>query len=167
MRSNSGKPLGIYVHIPFCKSKCEYCDFYSLGGSRDRRTTDQYLQALADHIRETGRLAPGLHGRHRLLRRRHAELLRRGESGKNSRRAAEALPLRRGPRDHARGQPRQRHAAGAQAAGSRGLQPHLHRAWQSDQDDCSSASAVRIPTSRRAWPSSARARRALPTSRST
>ena len=39
MRSNSGKPLGIYVHIPFCKSKCEYCDFYSLGGSRDRRTT--------------------------------------------------------------------------------------------------------------------------------
>ena len=33
MRSNSGKPLGIYVHIPFCKSKCEYCDFYSLGGS--------------------------------------------------------------------------------------------------------------------------------------
>lgn len=58
MRSNSGKPLGIYVHIPFCKSKCEYCDFYSLGGSRDRRTTDQYLQALADHIRETGRLAP-------------------------------------------------------------------------------------------------------------
>ena len=22
-------PLGIYVHIPFCKSKCQYCDFYS------------------------------------------------------------------------------------------------------------------------------------------
>ena len=50
--------MHLYVHIPFCKSKCEYCDFYSLGGSRDRRTTDQYLQALADHIRETGRLAP-------------------------------------------------------------------------------------------------------------
>ena len=53
-----GDKLGVYIHIPFCKSKCEYCDFYSLGGSRDRRTTDQYLQALADHIRETGRLAP-------------------------------------------------------------------------------------------------------------
>ena len=50
-------PLGIYVHIPFCKSKCEYCDFYSLGGGRDRRTTDDYLQALADHIKETGKLA--------------------------------------------------------------------------------------------------------------
>ncbi|MDR0889688.1 MAG: radical SAM family heme chaperone HemW [Oscillospiraceae bacterium] len=53
------KALGVYVHIPFCKSKCEYCDFYSIGGSRDRRTTDSYLQALADHIKETGRLAPG------------------------------------------------------------------------------------------------------------
>lgn len=52
------KKLGIYVHIPFCKSKCEYCDFYSIGGGRDRRVTDDYLQALADHIREAGRLAP-------------------------------------------------------------------------------------------------------------
>lgn len=52
------KKLGIYVHIPFCKSKCEYCDFYSLGGSRDRRVTDDYLQALADHIKESGRLTP-------------------------------------------------------------------------------------------------------------
>ena len=23
-------PLGIYIHIPFCRSKCAYCDFYSL-----------------------------------------------------------------------------------------------------------------------------------------
>ena len=52
------KQLGIYVHVPFCKSKCEYCDFYSIGGGRDRRVTDDYLQALADHIREAGRLAP-------------------------------------------------------------------------------------------------------------
>ena len=22
--------LGIYIHIPFCLSKCPYCDFYSL-----------------------------------------------------------------------------------------------------------------------------------------
>lgn len=58
-RQGEKKSLGIYVHIPFCKSKCEYCDFYSLGGGRDRRTTDDYLQALADHIKETGELAQG------------------------------------------------------------------------------------------------------------
>ena len=26
------KRLGIYIHIPFCASKCSYCDFYSLQG---------------------------------------------------------------------------------------------------------------------------------------
>ncbi len=56
-RQGERKSLGIYVHIPFCKSKCEYCDFYSLGGGRDRGITDDYLQALADHIKETGKLA--------------------------------------------------------------------------------------------------------------
>ena len=40
---NELKPLGIYVHIPFCRSKCEYCDFYSIGGSRDKRLVDDYL----------------------------------------------------------------------------------------------------------------------------
>lgn len=57
-RNVQEKRLGIYVHIPFCRSKCEYCDFYSLGGARDPRITDDYLQALADHIAETGKLAP-------------------------------------------------------------------------------------------------------------
>ena len=25
---------GIYVHIPFCRHKCIYCDFYSVGARR-------------------------------------------------------------------------------------------------------------------------------------
>ena len=29
-------PLGLYIHIPFCKSKCVYCDFYSLPRSESR-----------------------------------------------------------------------------------------------------------------------------------
>ena len=37
---NDHKTLGIYIHIPFCRSKCQYCDFYSLGGSRDRKLVD-------------------------------------------------------------------------------------------------------------------------------
>ena len=51
------KPLGIYIHIPFCRSKCHYCDFYSVT-ELDGRMTDAYLDAICDHIRETGPLAP-------------------------------------------------------------------------------------------------------------
>ncbi len=51
-------PLGIYIHIPFCRSKCQYCDFYSLAGD-DRQLMDRYLRALCTHIKETGALAPG------------------------------------------------------------------------------------------------------------
>lgn len=52
------KKLGIYVHIPFCRSKCQYCDFYSFGGSRDKYLVDGYLQALVTHIKETAQLCP-------------------------------------------------------------------------------------------------------------
>lgn len=57
MPSDELKTLGVYIHIPFCRSKCEYCDFYSLGGSRDKRLVDNYMQALAVHFKETGALA--------------------------------------------------------------------------------------------------------------
>ena len=41
-------PAGIYIHVPFCASKCGYCDFYS------RVRQDQkagYLAALGEEIR--------------------------------------------------------------------------------------------------------------------
>ena len=50
-------PLGIYVHIPFCRSKCQYCDFYSLP-EKSERMMDDYLRAICTHIREAGPLAP-------------------------------------------------------------------------------------------------------------
>ena len=50
-------PLGIYVHVPFCRSKCQYCDFYSLTTKEDR-VLDGYLDAVCTHIREAGQLAP-------------------------------------------------------------------------------------------------------------
>lgn len=34
---------GIYIHIPFCKKRCIYCDFYS---STDNRLVDKYIDAL-------------------------------------------------------------------------------------------------------------------------
>ena len=51
-------PLGIYIHVPFCRSKCEYCDFYSVT-TKDARLMDQYLHAICAHIKEAGQLAPG------------------------------------------------------------------------------------------------------------
>ena len=55
---NNKTPLGIYVHIPFCRSKCEYCDFYSVT-AKDERLLDSYMNAVCQHIREAGALAPG------------------------------------------------------------------------------------------------------------
>lgn len=46
------KKLGIYIHVPFCRSKCEYCDFYSLPGVKDKKVTEDYLQAVILHMKE-------------------------------------------------------------------------------------------------------------------
>ena len=56
---NKKKSLGIYVHIPFCRSKCEYCDFYSVPGARSRDLMDRYLDAVILHIREAAQGAAG------------------------------------------------------------------------------------------------------------
>jgi oxygen-independent coproporphyrinogen-3 oxidase len=44
--------LGVYIHIPFCASKCGYCDFYSLAGCD--KLMPKYHNALLQHIREAG-----------------------------------------------------------------------------------------------------------------
>ena len=44
------KTLGIYIHIPFCRSRCLYCDFYSTTGREDDMA--RYERALRRHIRE-------------------------------------------------------------------------------------------------------------------
>ena len=42
------KPLGIYVHIPFCIQKCLYCDF--LSAPSDETTRESYVNALLAEI---------------------------------------------------------------------------------------------------------------------
>ncbi len=41
--------LGIYIHIPFCKSKCAYCDFYSFVPG-DETVCERYVNALISHM---------------------------------------------------------------------------------------------------------------------
>ena len=45
------KKLGIYIHIPFCASKCSYCDFYSLAGCD--KLMPKYHNAIIEHIKES------------------------------------------------------------------------------------------------------------------
>ena len=44
------KTLGIYIHIPFCVRKCNYCDFCSFP-SRDGKLTQLYTDELCRRIR--------------------------------------------------------------------------------------------------------------------
>ena len=50
-------PLGIYVHVPFCRSRCAYCDFCTQTDRSDK-LIDGYLDAVCEHIKEAGALAP-------------------------------------------------------------------------------------------------------------
>ncbi len=45
-------PLGLYIHIPFCEKKCNYCDFYSAFYNKD--TLSVYLDALKGEIKKWG-----------------------------------------------------------------------------------------------------------------
>jgi len=45
-------PTSLYLHIPFCASKCAYCDFNSIVGGADLQAL--YLDALTEEIARTG-----------------------------------------------------------------------------------------------------------------
>lgn len=46
--SKDTRPMGIYIHIPFCSKKCDYCDFVSY--SMDTKAQQLYLDALFTEI---------------------------------------------------------------------------------------------------------------------
>ncbi len=49
--------IGIYVHVPFCISKCAYCDFYSLPKAcHDASLKERYVDALVRQLQEAAEL---------------------------------------------------------------------------------------------------------------
>ena len=43
------KEIGIYIHIPFCKSKCYYCDFISFADKKNYQ--EEYIEAMIKEIK--------------------------------------------------------------------------------------------------------------------
>lgn len=50
------KTIGLYIHIPFCRQKCLYCDFPSWAGKEDER--EGYVDALTKEIQNRSREYP-------------------------------------------------------------------------------------------------------------
>ena len=46
--------IGIYVHIPFCKKKCSYCDFVSFDNKQN--CIDKYIKCLENEITSKSKL---------------------------------------------------------------------------------------------------------------
>ena len=44
------REIGLYIHIPFCKSKCNYCDFYSLSCPQSDKIADYVSELEVDAI---------------------------------------------------------------------------------------------------------------------
>ncbi len=56
--------MGIYIHVPFCRSKCHYCDFCSQS-NKDEEQKQKYVESLcgeirfiADKIKDSGKPQP-------------------------------------------------------------------------------------------------------------
>ena len=55
MAQKNYQKLGLYIHIPFCKHKCAYCDFYSCDNYRMKGTHSTpemkaFVGALTNHM---------------------------------------------------------------------------------------------------------------------
>ena len=138
--------FGVYVHIPFCAHRCDYCDFATW---TDRaHLVDAYVDACVADLERAGRAdAPARD--ERVLRRRHAVAARRPPQ-------LAAHPRRDRPhrrrRGHGRVQSRQRRRGQARGVPGRGREPAARSACSRCSRTCSPRSAARtIPrTSTRA-----------------
>src|SRR5580692_6032213 len=54
--SRDAMSLGIYIQVPFCQTKCTYCNFHTGVVSRDR--FQPYAEAISREIADTAGVAP-------------------------------------------------------------------------------------------------------------
>jgi coproporphyrinogen III oxidase-like Fe-S oxidoreductase len=60
LASLAGRPLGVYVHVPFCAALCGYCDFNRFIPDRPSDDFAAYVRAALAEIRLARRvLGPG------------------------------------------------------------------------------------------------------------
>lgn len=52
MKEGNRQRLGIYIHIPFCVQKCNYCDFLSFSADEDMK--ERYVKVLCEEIGQYG-----------------------------------------------------------------------------------------------------------------
>jgi oxygen-independent coproporphyrinogen-3 oxidase len=52
---SADRTLGLYLHVPFCRTRCRYCDFYKVGENRGRM--DRWRSALLAEIEGWASLA--------------------------------------------------------------------------------------------------------------
>ena len=56
-RPSTSPPVrALYLHIPYCERKCEYCDFVSVAGARGQQ---EYVAALRAEVRALGAVLQG------------------------------------------------------------------------------------------------------------
>jgi oxygen-independent coproporphyrinogen-3 oxidase len=56
MREIKRKPIALYVHIPFCVKKCDYCDFLSAPASEQEKK--DYVNLLCREIEKEAACYP-------------------------------------------------------------------------------------------------------------
>ena len=47
--SNEVPPLGLYIHIPFCRKRCEFC-YFRVYTDKNARDVDRYVDALTSEV---------------------------------------------------------------------------------------------------------------------
>src|SRR5262249_13249773 len=48
-RPNANTPLGLYLHIPFCRKRCKFC-YFRVYTDKNARDVESYLQALIKEV---------------------------------------------------------------------------------------------------------------------